>query len=775
MAQSRPKVIIRTVAGNNSIPAAVREKVMELTRATKVEFLSIRDEKKHDIHFKRRIEALDKGAELLLNSLGIEEKARTSIVKSLQELQGASLSTLKSLDKKNESSIKSFQNVLIDHTESLRKILRDKAFIPQTEINHFLGKAEEYANMAEGRLPLCTVTPTSDGREWIVQLEIPQDPLSEEKKQEFLNIVRHERGDREAKHVKIPEWFNIMPQIEKDLFLKTFKDAEKINDITAKASTISSKLRTIPGVANFSRHIFMIMDKSGNVSTQDQRLRSSMVASRDLPKDKTQLREEFTRHNIEQIIDTMIEEQISKQIQILGKDYNPEKPVVIPVLMQTLITPFKEPDSSLFRDKEAVIKRLRKKYEDESNEKKGIKYKLEFISTNHPLNPGRFIKPTSATGYLAADQKNPNDVDVYIIADKNTDEITALTDIAMDLATKRPELLIAQKAGIAATALKEALKWTRWNNERELYISALEQITTSLVGGIAYGSCVSGKDRKGIETMYTDAMRLYLDRYGKIPPISNTNIEDRKNFIDIFTEIYVTRHQHENAGQNAPGADGIKTPHLYLPYDMLAAIAKKMDPTINSARAALKGVVKTCKECDRLASNNEVEKIKSKNKASLFKKIGKALGSVSHIFTKLKITSFSQNAISVDKKQDSSLSSEESKLIDRIYQDILRQEAGIPTPTGIKEMIKLYKEREKEGKKPTLAEFGKICQDRFVTNPKTRTAEIKGIYETIVRLAAPISLDKKQRIFDEFKNDYDKSKKLENQARMARPLDGPRM
>jgi len=729
MSNPRP-LIVRTQSGiDTGIPIAVKAKIEELTGKpfTEGELRSAAFETQHHIHFERRIAALKKGAELLLDSLDIQGEARQKLKDELALIKQGSDEEFKAIPP--GSPIKPYQDILIKYTNKLKNTLIEQALIPKSEVIEALGRAEEYANLAEGRPQLCTISQTNNQTEWVIQLETPQNPLSDIKKAEFLKIVTlvHDNKSNEA-----PEWFKLMPEVEKELFITTFKDAKDINDIAEKAATISSKLRSIPGVANFSRHSFVVMKQDGTIITEDSRLRSSMVSSRDLPKDATSTRHEFTAHNIQQIINAMLLEQVTKLVvrseeeKIPGPPGSDPKPFTIPILMQTLITPFKEPDKSLFKDKEAVIEAIKKsggtQREFMVNGQK-IVVNLELISTNHPLNPGRFFTPTVSAGSMKTSQTDPTATNTFVIADKDTKEISKLIRLAKEFAHDYAD----KKVSLAATALEDALKRSFIVSDRELYISALEELTTSLMGGIAYGSCVSGKDRKGLETIYADAMRLYFDRYGSVPPMSWTNDKEKKareQFVEIFTDIYTTRHQHENAGQNAPGADGIKTPKLYLPSDILSAIEKRTNNP------------NTHKECDILATNNDLDKIKPK--VSKFKKMTLSIGKIGSSVTTI-MSRITRNPKEVLEQQITPKSSEikldtrstEEKDMIASIRKTFPDKTTFSTPTGIKKMIALI---DKQGSTVTLHDLGKICRDRL-GEQSTRNPETTEIYTMIQALA----------------------------------------
>lgn len=135
-------------------------------------------------------------------------------------------------------------------------------------------------------------------------------------------------------------------------------------------------------------------------------------------------------------------------------------------------------------------------------------------------------------------------------------------------------------------------------NGRELFLSSLEQLIILNQDGYSYGSCVSGKDRKAIELIHTDAMIIYKKIYEHWPSLTHaTSSAERTRFVALVAKLYLSAHQHELAGQNAPGSEGIKTPLVYLPKDICNEIIR------------LLGIAEALKQDDRLATNNEVKNI----------------------------------------------------------------------------------------------------------------------------------------------------------------------
>ena len=177
---------------------------------------------------------------------------------------------------------------------------------------------------------------------------------------------------------------------------------------------------------------------------------------------------------------------------------------------------------------------------------------------------------------------------------KNLQELKQYSSIDNVPAEKRDTILAAINASFASVQGKIGL--TRENDlkillqavrdyietphlkvskyHRPFFQSSLEQIISDKLGGVGSGSCKSGKDRKGLETLHTDAMLIYQSRYGSLPRYDDQGAA-RERFVEICVELYMSRHQHEIASQNSPGACGLKELKNILPKDIREAIGEK--------------------------------------------------------------------------------------------------------------------------------------------------------------------------------------------------------
>jgi hypothetical protein len=97
----------------------------------------------------------------------------------------------------------------------------------------------------------------------------------------------------------------------------------------------------------------------------------------------------------------------------------------------------------------------------------------------------------------------------------------------------------------------------KWIHHKELFLSGLEEIIVENLGGISFSASKDSRDRKGMQTLHTDAMLIYQQHYGALP-IYNDLATNRRRFVEIFVDLFFSEHQQKHAGQNAPGSDGIK-------------------------------------------------------------------------------------------------------------------------------------------------------------------------------------------------------------------------
>lgn len=490
----------------------------------------------------------------------------------------------------------------------------------------------------------------------------------------FGSAVREElRAIQENAQKSYPQWFKSLKSYEKKLLKAFLKDIDLDTDLGSTINAISSKLRLIPIPSNYGTHTLITHIKKANDAGPPSTIvhpsekRSSHAASRDVRTRGSDVRSDHAERNVYKMLDDLIDEKMKelndnpKLMQWAAEKLlvnEPGKPIVIhiPILYQTLITPFlKEPDVSLDEDKKAAVAYMRKMMsgvqwflEGTNNQ---IEIKFELISTNHPLNIGKYLGPTtsaSTTGSevakLLSTVTGMRVYGIHGIGHKNFRKKGELSEtiknhnplLQDDSPETQQKLELLTEACISLARITDDKRVSvQMGPYRELYLSSLEQIVTSLAGGGSIGSCVSGKDRKAIEIAHTDAMQTFFTRYGRLPPPNPPislfeeiaeklhansaqrnfptlrDSKDSNEFAKIFAEIYCTNHQQALAEQNAPGSFGTKTPGMYLPTHLKEAVKawyrahdKQNTPYEGLSTYNILG------RQDRLASNNEINKIK---------------------------------------------------------------------------------------------------------------------------------------------------------------------
>ncbi|KTD76639.1 hypothetical protein [Legionella waltersii] len=355
---------------------------------------------------------------------------------------------------------------------------------------------------------------------------------------------------------KLPLWYWTLSEKQQYFLEYVLSNSETIEEAF---SFVPSRHRTLPLPANYGSHSLFMLNKSGEVKLFfNPRYRSSHVSSRDILKQPQAVQQRHVVANLEKVMEFATDKQ-SLLLQTLispitAFDYVPD------AVWDYLPEP--PPDLELFRIARSAIERHKRS--------------ANFVQPNHPFNIAKRCY------YTLADDK----------------ESLALIAKAKLLVSVYPELeaLIHDYKAVLESSIGTATIWDY--DGRELFLSSLEQLIILTMNGYSYGSCVSGKDRKAIELIHTDAMILYKELYGVWPKFGDPKEkQDRVKFVNLVAMLYVSRHQQELAGQNAPGSEGIKTPEWYWPADIVEAIK-----TLLNDKDALR-------KDDRLATDNEVKNI----------------------------------------------------------------------------------------------------------------------------------------------------------------------
>lgn len=515
-----------------------------------------------------------------------------------------------------------FQEVLRNFCAKLVAAFKYQFEYSKKQIISMLSTAEEYVLLLYGRSDLVTLSNFSIENEsgLLIQKERKISPLSEALKEEFWLIKTFVEGQA-GESVNIPIWFSEMDPLEKNFLEFILEKAKSISDLDLLFSSYSSRLRTIIGPANCRSHSYQWLTLPNNPhepfieKCSGSRVTSSMIASRDASDKSEYVQIAHAARNLDIIISAAIRDYAPGLIETKLRQgtLRQNEEITLPILVQTLISPLLPQDKQLIRNKKKGMQEINKVFQGDVSSQVLSKYPKEvtgklsngqnfkvllkpvLYSTNHPQNFSRHIEG-SATN-------DPECLAIISLVEQfildNPDKEEALSPLLQDYKS------LLEKKGFIKTIF-ETIKAIWLSSNREIFLSSLEQLMFVRMQGIPYGSCVSAKDRKSLEFIHTDSMELFYKHFGYWPSFSDSSKkpESRAQFVDIFAHIYVTRHHHVSAGQNAPGAEGIKTPDRYLPPDMQNRI-RILYQQINARKTATL-------ECDnQLASNNELSEILS--------------------------------------------------------------------------------------------------------------------------------------------------------------------
>lgn len=562
----------------------------------------IREDEQYASHYIRRVESISAATNFFLTHLPVNRISEQALLRApknysekgkkisaaealqgiLQELNKTATEVcIDHLAKLNSGNIAHYQNSLYNYRKFITLSIATTLGIDAEEVTHALDRAEQFALLSTPRPVVCTISNlTENEAEYIAQVDEPLAPFTDSLKLELTNL----------KHGIKPsaEWYSSLDIYERT-FLHAFLAQTKIEDLGTEINSISSRLRVMPAPSNYGKHtlITCLLDRNEQPEaiTHAPEIRSSHIASRDVPRERMATR---ANHAIANLL-AEVEEGIQTELAKRQNQPRTEKPIVIPILYQTLITPVRDPDTSLDEDKVTAIEKLNYNLSRRIFDLNGPNVSFVLIATNHPLNYGRVLAP--------------------IISPQNKDAAAALIRLVQDHGDPNDALLrdACDKLQRYSSEYSKILE-----SYSELYLSTLEQIIIDMQGGISIGSCVSGKDRKAIEIVHTDAMKIYYSKYNSLPPLyaAKANENEKmamKSFARIFADVYCTHHQAVMADFNAPGSFGTKTPEMYLPKHLSEAIKiRYRDPSISKS-IEQRNVLK---ESDVLASNNDIAHIK---------------------------------------------------------------------------------------------------------------------------------------------------------------------
>lgn len=152
-------------------------------------------------------------------------------------------------------------------------------------------------------------------------------------------------------------------------------------------------------------------------------------------------------------------------------------------------------------------------------------------------------------------------------------------------------------------------------HHRQSLVSAVEAIIINCMGGTLWVACKSGKDRTGGASAAYDAAAMFYELRGRYPRYEDA---DRALYLKIYKDLFESGHHQKVALENAPGAEGLIKSKLFLPDDM-SLDAQKVELETQLARLNKPKPIR--KRSSEVFNNHPLEKILLKIKHDVKKKI----------------------------------------------------------------------------------------------------------------------------------------------------------
>ncbi|KTC88059.1 hypothetical protein [Legionella drozanskii] len=453
-----------------------------------------------------------------------------------------------------------------------------------------------------------------------------------ERLEETFAHIGSESSEKFAKDVanlrKLPYWFLTLENYEQCFLKENIRRAimKPGGTIADAVAFIPSRLRRLPGFANFRRLNSFILNSQGETL---QKHEPSYAFAHLVP--RTELKKP------KQVLDAHTHRNMDTLLQY-GNFF----------LFQTLISPVRgnQPDYDLEQERQEVLKWVSKTKD------------ATIIPTNHALNMAKLYDYTTSD--------NPNCLNILKMAESfallnqlpeleglwDESQIQELVEAAFSDLKKSPldesqikgKLIVFLRANLekfgplpnwqqvlvrhlyilnrkeSDVESYSAYKQERQDlahlareyrsllnssygtatfrdyNGRELFLSTYERLLGPKFGATTCGGCVSCKDRDWVVRCHTISALVYRDRYGEWPSYSDLG-EKRKKFVTIAADIFVWGHGFAGADKNAEGCSGTKTADSYWPGDIVTAIKERVK---NPRAIEISNI---------LASNNEVAEI----------------------------------------------------------------------------------------------------------------------------------------------------------------------
>lgn len=156
---------------------------------------------------------------------------------------------------------------------------------------------------------------------------------------------------------------------------------------------------------------------------------------------------------------------------------------------------------------------------------------------------------------------------------------------------------------------------------KQLHMAALENIMIHITGGIKWGSCKSGQDRKGYLQDYIAAMLSFMGQYGRLPRFGS--LSDCEQVVRLFEKIEQQGHNDHVRAAEMPGSDARKERNRIVPPAATPKYKEEKTEKIKklSKKAAKKQKKKEIKKNEKSDAEIAIKKLEKRLKRQ--KKVAK--------------------------------------------------------------------------------------------------------------------------------------------------------
>jgi hypothetical protein len=453
----------------------------------------------------------------------------------------------------------------------INRQLKDAGFAGTSLKYDDLLKATHLLLWQQQALGVITIQKDKSNNYLLVQVDEPQGEMTLEQIQEF-QAMQNENP---------PAWFVNLPDWEKRFWGRLIEEDRQLNSLRKAPQPILK--RGYPGLPNKLTHHLFVYDKNNNrLIFHTQSIRSGVVDPFSVS--VANERAALVDMNILQVLTHDLPAVMSRRLHNIQQNYSfgdKHKPkLCVPILLQTLLTEVGR-EGGMVASKSSGVDEIKQQLKGLQNISDSIE--LIILESNYPLNSlGRLLgleAPLSArcelaTGLLrcvvsqlkllrsckpALDGTDLNNLDELIEWLSSQRQIEIL-DLSQNQKYKKffeigfPPIIqttVRLIMRLFNNYLQQLFHADTRDNNYYLSLAALEKNLVKLLGGLAYLTCRSGKDRTAI-LIITEDNDLFLIFLSDKP----INEQERAQ---QYVDILLSGHHQLIASLNASGSIGLKS------------------------------------------------------------------------------------------------------------------------------------------------------------------------------------------------------------------------